>query len=280
VAFATWHPVWQPLALLLGLTAGFVVWWLQLKPSQNRDWDPCVAVLARATRAGDAVTIENVRNFEYRSLADYMVRYETRTYHLSNLIGADIIFFHWGTPLMSHPVLVLDFGPDGRICMSIEARFRRGQRFSMTRSLYRQQELIFVVSDERDAILRRTKHGWHQDAHLYRLRASPDELRTSFLDYVGTINSLYQTPRWYHGLWANCTTSFYRLPHSRCRFDWRVLANGRLDRALYATGRLDRTLPFTELRRCAYLNDVANSAPEVGFGDHIRRELEKRRYKR
>jgi hypothetical protein len=59
-----------------------------------------------------------------------------------------------------------------------------------------------------------------------------------------------------------------------------VLANGRLDRALYKDGRLDRTEPFPELRRNAYLNDVANSAPEEGFGDHIRRELEKRRYER
>jgi hypothetical protein len=56
------------------------------------------------------------------------------------------------------------------------------------------------------------------------------------------------------------------------------LANGRLDRALYESGLLDRSLPFHVLRRIAYLNDVANSAPEAGFGDHIRRELEKRRH--
>jgi hypothetical protein len=280
VMFTTWQPNWQPFAVLLGVTALFLIWWLRLKPSQNRDWDPCVAVLARAIRAGDTITIENVRNFEYRSLHDYTPRYENRTYHLSNLKGADIIFFNWGFALMSHPVLVFDFGPDGRICMSIEVRFRKGQRFSISRSLYRQQELIFLVSDERDAILRRTKYGWHQDAHLYKFNASIEELRAAFLDYVATINSLYETPRWYHGLWANCTTSFYRMPNSQCRCDWRVLANGRLDKALYEAGRLDRTLPFPELQRFAYLNDVANSAPEDGFGDHIRRELESRRHER
>ena len=181
---------------------------------------------------------------------------------------------------MSHPVLVFDFGPDGRVCISIEVRYRKGQEYSILRSLYRQQELIFLVADERDAILRRTKYGRSQEAHLYRLNASAEELRAAFLDYVDAINSLYETPRWYHGLCANCTTSFYRLPNSRCRCDWRVLANGRLDQALYEAGRLDRTLPFPELRRAAYLNDVANSAPEDGFGDHIRRELERRRHER
>ena len=199
--FAVWHPVWQPFVLLVGVAAVFLGWWLRLKPSHDRDWEPSVAVLPRAVRDGDAVTVENVRNFEYRSLDDFTPRYETRTYHLANLKGADIIFFNWGVALMSHPVLVFDFGPDGRVCMSIEVRFRRGQPFSITRSLYRQQELIFLAADERDVILRRTKHGQPQEAHLYRFHATPEELRTAFLDYVRAINSLYETPRWYHGLY-------------------------------------------------------------------------------
>lgn len=278
--FIIWQPLWQPFAALLGVLALFLVWWGRLKPSHDREWEPSVAVLPRATLDGDAVTIENLRNFEYRSLTDYDPRYETRTYRLSNLRGADVIFFNWGIALMSHPVLVFDFGPDGRVCFSIEVRFRKGQGFSITRSLYRQQELIFLACDERDAILRRTKYGRPQEAHLYRLDAPPEQVRAAFLDYVATINSLYETPRWYHGLSANCTTSFYRLPSSRRRRDWRVIANGRLDEALYADGRLDRTLPFDELKRIARLNDVANAAPADGFSDHVRRELEARRHGR
>jgi hypothetical protein len=280
VAIARWQPLWQPFAVVLVVLVLFLGWWLRLTPSHQREWDPSVALLPRAVCEGEVVTIENVRNFEYRSLDDFTPRYENRTYHLANLRGADIIFFNWGIALMSHPVLVFDFGSDGYVCMSIEVRFRRGQRFSITRSLYRQQELIFLVADERDAILRRTKHGRPQEALLYRFNATPEEVRTAFLDYVATINTLYESPRWYHGLSANCTTAFYRMPNSRCRLDWRVLANGRLDRALYEDGRLDRTLPFPELRRIAYLNDLANSAPEAGFGDHIRRELEMRRNER
>jgi hypothetical protein len=278
--FAVWRPVWQPFCVLLGVAALFLVWWLRQKPSHKRDWDISVAVLPRAAREGDVITIENIRNFEYRSLDDLTPRYETRAVHLANLKTADIIFFNWGSPWMSHPVLVFDFGSDGRICMSIEVRYRKGQNYSILRSFYRQQELIFVAADERDVILRRTKYGPSNEAHLYRLNASSEELRTSFLDYIGAINNLFESPRWYHGLFANCTTTFYRLPHSRYRFDWRVLANGRLDRALYESGRLDRTLPFEELQRRARLNDVANSAPDQGFGDHIRRELERRRHDR
>ena len=278
--FVVWQPLWQPVAALYGFAGLFALWWLTLKPSHDRDWEPTVAVMPRAARTGDAITIENIRNFEYRSLDDFTPRYESRTYHLANLRGADIIFFNWGVALMSHPVLVFDFGSDGRVCISIEVRFRKGQGFSTVRSLYRQQELIFLVADERDVILRRTKYGPPQEAILYRFCATPEEVRAAFLDYIDTINCLYERPRWYHGLFANCTTSYYRMPHSPWRFDWRVLANARLDRALYERGRLDRTLPFPELRRLARLNEIANAAPAEGFGDHIRRELERRRHER
>jgi len=280
VLFAIWQPLWQPFALMLGIAALFFGWWVRQKPSHDREWDPGVAVLPRAVREGDVVTIENVRNFDYPAPDKFTPRYETRAVHLANLNGADIIFFNWGSRWMSHPVLVFDFGPDGRVCVSIEVRYRKGQKYSVLRSLYRQQEVIFLVADERDVILRRTKHGPSQEAHLYRFKATPDELRTVFLDYIGAINSLHETPRWYHGVCANCTTTFYRLPSRHFRYDWRVIANARLDEALYEAGRLEGNLPIHELRRMAHLNDIANSAPEVGFGDHIRRELERRRHER
>src|SRR4029077_756982 len=117
--FAVWQPLWQPFAVLLGFTALFLGWWFSQQPSHNRDWDASVAVLPRAVRTGDVVTIENIRNFEYRSVGDFIPRYQTRTLHLEKLRTADIIFFNWGLRWMSHPVLVFDFGSDGRICMSI-----------------------------------------------------------------------------------------------------------------------------------------------------------------
>jgi hypothetical protein len=277
---ALWHPRWQAFLVLAAVAALFLAWWLRQKPSHDRDWEPAVAVLPRAIRDGDTVTIENVRNFDYRSLDDFNARYENRTYHLKNLSGADVIFFNWGSAVMSHPLVVFDFGSDGRVCISIEVRYQRGQKYSILRSLYHFYEIIFLVSDERDAILRRTKYGPTQQAHLYRVTATPEELRATFLDYVDSITAIYATPRWYHGLCTNCTTTFYRLPSQGWTWDWRVLANAQLDRSLYSRKRLDQTLPFAELRRSAYLTEIANSAPEEGFGDSIRRELERRRHDR
>jgi Domain of unknown function (DUF4105) len=275
-----WRPVWQPIVALVGAELLFLAWWFRLKPTNDRDWDPSAELLPRAVIAGDAVAIENVRNLEYRSLHDFTPQWERRTYQLSNLKGVDVIFFDWGDGLRGHPVLIFDFGGDGRVCMSIEARITKGDKYSVFRNLYRQQELIFVAADERDVILRRTKHSERQGGYFYHVNSSAEELRRVFLDYVDMINQLYETPRWYHVLFTNCTTAYYKLPSTKVRWDWRVIANARLDRVLYRDGRLDRTLPFQELRRLAYLNDIANAAPAEGFGDHIRRELERRRHER
>ena len=279
-AFILWHPTWKPFVSLICLTGLFLVWWFGQEPSHDREWMRDVAVLPRAIRDGDTITIENARNLEYRTLEDFTPHYETRTVHLSNLHAADIILFNWGVQWMSHPVLVFDFGKDGRICVSIEVRYRKGQDYSFLRSLYRQQEMIFMVADERDIVLRRTKYGTPQEALMYRFVIDEKELRLIFSEYVDAINEIYAAPRWYHGICANCTTTFYRLPSRRHRWDWRVLANGRLDSSLYERGRLDRTLPFPELQRLAYLNDIANAAPKEGFGDYVRKEMDRRRHER
>jgi hypothetical protein len=274
--FIGWQPLWQPFAFVAASFILMAAWWLTLKPRLDREWDPSVAVLPRAVIDGDAVTVVNVRNNEYRSFDDYDARHETRTYNLSNLRGLDIIFFYWGSEWICHPVLIFDFGPDGRLCVSIEVRFRKGQKYAILRSFYRQQELIFLAVDERDAILRRTKHGEFNDAYFFELKTAPEEIRTVFLDYMAVINSMSTTPRWYHGLFSNCTTNFYRLPNSRFTCDWHILANGKLDRVLYRTGRFDTSLPFDELKRTGYLNPIVNGLPAEGFGDRYREEVRRR----
>jgi hypothetical protein len=64
-------------------------WWVTLTPRQDRDWQPSVAKLAYATREGDHITVHDIRNFEYRSAADFTPRYDTREYNLANLHGLE-----------------------------------------------------------------------------------------------------------------------------------------------------------------------------------------------
>lgn len=268
-----WHPLWKPFVLLVVFTGFFLWWWFSQRPSHHRDWDPNFAQLPRVSLAGDVITIENVRNTEYRTIKDYTVRYETRTYHLSGLQGVDALVLYWGSAWMCHPMFVFDFGEDGRVCISIEVRYRAGQKFGLFRSLYRQQELIYVVSDERDAILRRTKCLKNHDIYLYSLDVTPLPLHQFFFEYSNSINTLADHARWYHGLTTNCTTSIYVQGRARMQWDWRMLFNGELDRLMYDRELLDQSLPFEKLKQQSWVNDIANSAPADNFGDYLRREL-------
>ena len=270
--FAFWRPLWRPTVALLGAELLFLVWWFRQKPRNDRDWEPSMVVLPRAVVDGDAVNLEKVRNLEYRSLDDFTPNWENRTYHLSNLKGVDAIFFDWGDGLRGHPALIFDFGPDGRLCMSIEARITKGQRYSAVRSLYRQQELIFVAADELrcTSSLSARNSSKHQSGYLYHINSGEEELKRVFLDYVDMINRLYESPRrWYHVLFTNCTTSYYKLPSTKVRWDWRVIANARLDRVLYKDGRLDRTLPFPRTPPTRLRERHCEHSPGVGVrGSH------------
>jgi hypothetical protein len=265
--------MWQPFVLLLGILGVFSAWWLTLQPSNDRDWSPNSSVLSRVCRDGDVLTIENVRNTEYRTATDYTPHYTTKVVHLSQLVGVDLLLYYWGSPWMSHPTLIFDFGADGRVAISIEVRYRQGQSYGFLRSLYRQQELIYLVAEERDVILQQTQFTTGAASYLYHLQGEPEQSRTLFLGYVEVINRLYDRPQWYNGLTANCTTSLYYHPHSRLPLDWRMLINGELDRSLYRRGRLDRTLAFADLKRLSRINELVRDLPSEGFGDALRQKL-------
>src|SRR6185369_13473865 len=80
-AFGSLVPlVWKyrDLQAHLGFLAAFaivLVWWLFMQPSNNRNWQPDVALLPWADIQGTRVTIHNIRNCDYRSETDYTVRH-------------------------------------------------------------------------------------------------------------------------------------------------------------------------------------------------------------
>src|SRR4030095_16179353 len=88
--------------------AGFFVvltWWLSLKPSNDRPWQPDVAETAWLEINGDHVTILNLRNCDYRAEFDYTPRWETREVDLSQIQAVDVFITYWGSPYIAHPIV-------------------------------------------------------------------------------------------------------------------------------------------------------------------------------
>ena len=272
-AFVLWQPAWKPFSALISFLVPFLFWWFSQRPSNDRDWAKGFTHLPKVHLHNSRLTVENVRNSDYQGIGESTTRYEKRDYQLSNLQGVDALILYWGSSLMSHPMFVFDFGKDGRLCISIEVRYLEGQAYNFIGSIYRQNELIYIVSDERDAILRRTKFQSDQDVYLYRLRTEPLSMLSFFLEYANSINLLAQRPLWYNGVTKNCTTSIYAQGRGRMVWDWRVLFNGTLDRLMYDRQLLDQELTFDDLKEQSRVNDVTEGAPVEGFGDYIRQKL-------
>ncbi|HSI85216.1 MAG TPA: DUF4105 domain-containing protein [Candidatus Methylacidiphilales bacterium] len=252
-------------------------WWLTLQPRLDRDWKPGLAVLPYAVwQNDDTVVVHNIRNFEYRTETDFTPRYETRTYQLSQLRGIDAFQTYWGSPAMAHPIMSFDFGPQGRLAFSIEARYEKGETYSPIGGIYRKYEIIALAADERDVVRLRTNIRSGEDAYLYRLNVVPETARMRFREYISTINELKDHPRWYNAITHNCTTTVRNQLDADARppWDWRIVVTGYADEMLYESGSLDQSVPFAELKKRAHINAraiAAGNAPD--FSEQIRTHL-------
>ena len=150
-----------------------------------------------------------------------------------------------------------------------------GEAYSAIRGFFRQFELIYIVSDERDVVRLRTNYRDGEEVYLFRLRAPPDRARALFLQYIQSVNHLHHSPEWYNALTTNCTTDILRMASaangSDIAWDWRILLNGRLDEMLYERGSLWGNLPLGELKRDAHINAEARAFDQAeDFSQRIR----------
>jgi hypothetical protein len=244
-------------------------------PSNEREWQTEVAVLPYATFDGDLVTVHNIRNFDYRSETDFTPAYYDRSFDLRKLDRLDLVSVYWMGPAIAHVMLSFGFGDD-HLAISIEVRKEKSEQYSTLAGFFRQFEIVYIVSDERDVIRLRTNYRKDppEDVYVYRATGDVQNARRIFLDYMREINELREHPKWYNTLTTNCTTTI--LAHAKVNpghvpMSWKVLLSGYAAEYLYDTGRLDQSLSFAELQRRSHVNAAAHAADSApDFSQRIR----------
>jgi hypothetical protein len=279
VGFALPRWRWRAFTVFLALFAVVLLSWRAIAPSNDRDWQPDVAVLPYATIDGDRVTVHNIRNFDYRTETDFTPAYYDKTFDLRKLDGVDLIATYWMGPAVAHIFLSFDFEGGDHLAISIETRKERNESYSTVQGFFRQYELYYVVADERDVIRLRTNYRKDppEDVYVYRLYGPVENGRRLFLQYIEEINALKDRPEWYNTLTTNCTTAIWmhtRINPGHPPLSWKVLASGYLPAYLYEIGKLDSSLPFAELQRRAHVNARAQAADKAAdFSRQIRAGL-------
>ncbi len=275
---AVWVWVRRQLKAII-TAAGLVIvlgWWFSLKPSNDRDWQPDLAVLPYADITGNKVTVHNIRNCDYRTETDFDVHRYDKTFDLAKLQATDFYLVYWGSPHMAHTMVSFGFEGGDYVCFSIETRKEKGEGYSAVKGLFRQFELMYVVADERDLVRLRTNYRKGEEVYLFHARMTPEQGRTFFLAYLQRVNQLYERPEWYNAITDNCTTAIraQRAAQDRAPWNWRMLVNGHLDELLYERGTIATNLPLTEIKQRSLINPRAKAANKADdFSKQIRERL-------
>jgi hypothetical protein len=239
-----------------------VAWWLNIKPSNDRNWQPDVAVLPYATIQDNLVTIHNIRNLNYRTETDFDVNYYDKTFDLNGLDSMDIIAVYWMGDAIAHIMISFGFQEKDFVGFSIETRKEIGEGYSTIRGFFKQYELIYIAGDERDLIRVRTDYrNPQEDVYLYRTRMPRDRSRKLFMEYIKQINAMKKKPVWYNTLTTNCTTNIImhiKTFSERIHYNWKILLSGYTPLYAYERGAFDTRIPFAELRKLSYINPRAH----------------------
>lgn len=268
-------PPKQKYPLILLIYAIVIIPWCSITASNNRNWKPEFQETTYIkTNQNNSLTFHNVRNFIHHKKHS-TPQWETRTHNLDKLQGIDLFLTAFGGKHIAHPIVSFDFGDEGRLCLSIETRREKDEKFSALGGLFKMFDLQYIFGSEEDLVALRTNIR-HETTYLYRLNATPKQCRHFLLLSVKAANALHKKPEFYNLISANCTTSYRtQAPKDKRRdLDWRMLLNGHLDSYLFEKNNLiTNGLTFKKLKQQAKINPAATATTTRNqFSSHIRKK--------
>lgn len=266
--------LWRWLSVFGVLFLALLLWWSTLTPPAEAIWSAEVAQQVTGRIEGDILTLENMRDFEWRSEQDFTERWITRTYDLSQLETVDLFMSYWAGPAMAHLMLSFGFSDGEYLSWSVEVRRPEGETFSPVADFFRANSLSIIAGSEKDIVGLRSNIQL-ADVYLFRLRSDPDRRRALLESYVNASNDLVNEPQFFHSLLTNCSRTVINLARSAgadIPIDWRVLVNGYFPSYLYELGATNTDLSFADLQATGLISESARTnGLNDNFSEAIRR---------
>lgn len=265
--------------MVLLLAILLLLFWISIRPSNDRDWALDQVVLPYAEMEGDGVRVHNIRNFTYRSVQDYDVSYYDKTYNLNDIESLWYVvepFSDWKGA--AHTFLSFGFKGSEFVGISVEIRKEKGEKFSSLHGLLKQYELMYVIGDERDLIKLRSNFR-KDDVYLYPVRAPKEKIRELFVSMIGRANELREKPEFYNTLTNTCTTNIVShinaIAPKKIPFSPKILLPGYSDQLAYDLDLIDTDQSFEQARARYRINERAmRYADSLDFSVKIREELD------
>jgi len=180
--------------------------------------------------------LRNVRDFFYRSVNDYDVRYRTVTVDPERISSIDAVFSHWDNmDEIAHSMLGLNFADGTTVVISLETRLPEGASQNGIDGLYRRYGLAMLAGTPDDFYGLRTNHRG-ETLYVYRLDMNHPTMRDTVISVFDRAAEMQRKPEFYNTLSRNCSTGLLpMLPGAERHLngDIRVMLNGLAAKMLY-----------------------------------------------
>ena len=232
-------------------------WYFNLEARQDREWNPEVAQSLSYQRQGDLITLQNVRNFDWKPDGSYIPHWETRHIDLNQITGINIVTSYWMGPQIAHTLVSFDFANTKPLTFSIEIRKEKDEEFSAIGGFFRKYEVSLIAADEKDIIYTRSNVRGEQ-VYFFPVNMPKAEMKALFEEYLHKADELQQQAKWYNTLTSNCTTLVFDMVQAVSRkqlpSDYRLLASGYLPNYLYDLKALDQQWDIETWYQKAHIN--------------------------
>lgn len=250
------------------------LWRSALTPSNDKEWQQQLTVMPKVSVDGEVLVVEGVRNYTWKDTKPEKVEWEKRTYRMENLRGLDLILEPFiFSSFMAHTMLSFDFGPDGRLLLSIEARKEEGENYNPILGGLNKYELIYLFIDEKDAFDIRAQHG--HELYAFPIRGNGLQLRAFLLSLCSSTNNLQDGPRFYHIIRHNCTTAWIQhsdlISNNPVGLQLESVFNGLIVKLLHRRGLIKTDLPYEEAKEAFRIDQKVLKYDGSGnFSDWVR----------
>lgn len=239
-----------------GLLLLLNIYYISIEPTNDREWKASWSRLPYGKIENGILTMQNIRNFTYRTTTDFDVNYETREYRLDHLETVDFAACYWdGMKAVAHVMLSFGFGGGQYLVLSAETRLAEGDIQGSLPGLYKRFGFQYIFATEEDIFALRTNYR-HEDLFLYQLTIPREKALLILEDLVLRANKLNQKPEFYNTVTNNCLTGLLPSIRKGVTVDsWNpvLLFNGFMDKQIYERGGFvhQKGESFDELKKRA-----------------------------
>ncbi len=234
-----------------------------IQASNDHNWRSEVSKLAKIEINNHIASIQNLRSFQWHDADKATSNWLTRNYDLNSLVELNLIIEPFkDSQYMAHAMLDFDFGDQGHVIVSVEARKEQDEEYGLIAGAIRQFELIYIFGDEQDLLGLRAI-GRKSTLHLYPIKAEPSFIISLFKDLANSANKLHDEPTFYRTLRDNCTTTLVKhidrqyKQHIGLRME--TIFPAKAGELLYKLDRMDTNLAYPQVYEASRIDHLVRN---------------------